>query len=152
MSKTEQIVFEIAKKIAEPMGFEIVEVEYKKEGSDYFLRVYIDRDDGYISIDDCESVSRQISDALDKSDPIKEQYYLEVCSPGIDRILKRDKDFIRFIGSDVDVKLYAAADGVKEFTGKLLEYENQTAHIEADGKSYKIKPGEAAYIRLAVKF
>ena len=152
MSKTEQIVFEIAERIAEPMGFEIVEVEYKKEGSEYFLRVYIDRDDGYISIDDCESVSRKLSDALDKNDPVDGQYYLEVCSPGIDRILKRDKDFIRFIGSDVDVKLYAAADGIKEFTGKLIGYENRTAHVEADGKIYNIKHGKAAYIRLSVKF
>ncbi len=152
MSKTEQIVFDIAEKIATPLGFEIVEVEYKKEGSDYFLRVYIDRDDGYISIDDCEAVSRSLSEELDKSDPIREAYYLEVCSPGIDRALKRDKDFLRFLGSEVDVKLYAPIDGVKEFCGVLEEYVAPIAKIVVGNKEYNVKKSDAAYIKLAVKF
>lgn len=152
MSKTEQAVFEIASKIAEPMGYEIIETEYKKEGSDYFLRVYIDKEDSYIGIDDCEKVSKLLSEELDKSDPISEAYYLEVCSPGIDRKLKRDKDFIRFTGSEVDVKLYAPQDGIKEFSGVLEQYDSGYATIKSENKTYKIKKDEAVYIKLAVKF
>lgn len=152
MSKTEQLVFEIAEKLALPLGFEIAHVEYKKEGSEYFLRVFIDTDEGYISIDDCEKVSRALSDELDKSDPIKEAYYLEVCSPGIDRTLRRDKEFIRFLGSEVDVKLFAPVDGVKEFSGVLASYESPIAKIKASDKEYSVNKDDAVYIKLAVKF
>ena len=152
MSKTEQIVFEIANKIAEPMGYEIVETEYKKEGSDYFLRVYIDKEDGYIGIDDCEKISRLLSDELDKKDPISEAYFLEVCSPGIDRKLKREKDFIRFTGREVDVKLYAPIDGMKELCGVLKSYSENKAEIQTQNKTYSIDVNDAVYIKLAVKF
>ena len=152
MSKTEQIVFEIANKIAEPMGYEIVETEYKKEGSDYFLRVYIDKEDGYIGIDDCEKISRLLSDELDKKDPISEAYFLEVCSPGIDRKLKREKDFIRFTGREVDVKLYAPIDGMKEFCGVLKSYRENKAEIQTQHQPYSIDVNDAVYIKLAVKF
>lgn len=152
MSKTEQIVFEIAEKIVSDMEYEIVDVEYKKEGSDYFLRVYIDKEEGYIGIDDCEKVSVLLSEELDKKDPVSEAYYLEVCSPGIDRKLKRDKDFIRFIGSEVDVKLFAAKEGVKEFSGVLEAYSDGIATVLTDGKAMEIKKEEAVYIKLAVRF
>ncbi len=152
MSKTEQIVFEIAEKIVSDMEYEIVDVEYKKEGSEYFLRVYIDKEEGYIGIDDCEKVSVLLSEELDKKDPVSEAYYLEVCSPGIDRKLKRDKDFIRFIGSDVDVKLFAPKEGMKEFCGVLNAYSDGVATVAANGKAIEIKKEEAVYIKLAVKF
>ena len=152
MSKTEQIVLEISQEIVSDMGYEIADVEYKKEGNDYFLRVFIDKEEGYIGIDDCEKVSKLLSDKLDEKDPISEAYILEVCSPGLDRKLKRDKDFNRFLGSEVDVKLFAPIDKVKEFCGVLESYEDGVAHIKCEDKSYSIKKEDAVYIKLAVRF
>lgn len=152
MSKIEQTVFDMAEKIAQPMGYEIIETEYKKEGNDYFLRVYIDKEEGYVGIDDCEKVSKLLSEALDKEDPVSDAYFLEVCSPGIDRKLKRDKDFLRFMGSDVDVKLFAPIDGVKEFTGVLENYDGEYVSVKTDSKTYNVKKEDAVYIKLAVKF
>lgn len=152
MSKIEEIIFGMAQKIADGFGFEIADIEYKKEGSDYFLRVYIDKEEGYIGIDDCEKVSKELSDKLDEKDPIKEAYILEVCSPGLDRKLKRDKDFVRFMGSEVDVKVFKPIDGKKEFSGVLLAYDDGVATIECENNKYNIKKDEAVYIKLAVKF
>lgn len=152
MSKIEQLALEIAQPIAESLGLEVVEAEYKKEGSDYFLRIIIDREDGYIGIDDCEAVSKRFSEQLDKKDPIKPPYILEVCSPGLDRKLKREKDFLRFIGSEVDVKLYSPIDSVKEFSGNLTGYKNGVATITSRNKEFQINIKDAVYIKLAVKF
>jgi len=152
VSKSEQIVYDIALPFAEQIGCEVAEVEFVKEGSDYYLRVYIDRIDGSVAIDDCEYVSTQLSEELDKQDPISQAYYLEVCSPGIDRKLKREKDFVRFMGSEVDVKLYAALDGSKELSGILTGFADGIATIESGGKSVEINQQDAVWIRLAVKF
>ncbi len=153
MSKIEQLTVELAEPFAVQIGCEVIEAEYKKEGSEYYLRVYIDREDGYVSIDDCEHVSRALEAELDRLDPIKDAYYLEVCSPGIDRALKRDKDFVRFMESDVDVKFFAPVGGKKEYTGKLVGYENGKVTLECeDGSEMVFDKGDAAYIKLAVKF
>ncbi len=153
MSKVEQIAYELASPIAEQIGCEVIEAEYKKEGSDYFLRIYIDKETQSVGIDDCEYVSRALEVELDKIDPIKEAYYLEVCSPGIDRVLKRDKDFERFMGSEVDIKFFAQRDGKKEFCGVLIGYDgtNVTVELENSGKMTYDK-NDAVYTRLAVKF
>ncbi len=152
MSKIEQIAFDIAEPIAAEIGCEVIEAEYVKEGKEYYLRIFLDREEGSVSLDDCEYVSQKFSAEIDKNDPIDGAYYLEVCSPGIDRILKRDKDFVRFTGSEVDVKLYAAKDGRKEFSGILEGYENETAKINVDGSITEVKKSDAVYIRLAVRF
>ena len=152
MSKSEQIVYDLAVPFAEQIGCEVAEVEFIKEGSEYYLRVYIDRDEGSIAIDDCEYVSVRLSEELDKKDPISQAYYLEVCSPGIDRKLKREKDFLRFMGREVDVKLYAAIDGSKEFSGALKGFAGDIATIESGGKCIDVKQQDAVWIRLAVKF
>lgn len=154
MSKIEKLAFELACPIAAQIGCEVVETEFKKEGGSYFLRVYIDREDGSVGIDDCEYVSKRFSDAIDSIDPISEPYYLEVCSPGLDRKLKRDKDFLRFCGHEVDVKLYAPQDsiGAKEFCGTLTDYADGIATIEVDGKPIKIDKKDAVWIKPAVKF
>lgn len=109
MSKIEQLTQELAAPIAEQIGYEVIEAEYKKEGGEYYLRVYLDREDGSVDLDACEYVSRRLEEELDRLDPIQDAYYLEVCSPGIDRPLKRDKDFVRFLGSEVDVKFFGTA-------------------------------------------
>ncbi|MBQ4160738.1 MAG: ribosome maturation factor RimP [Clostridia bacterium] len=151
MSKTEEIVFRLAEPYAAEIDCEVLEVEYKKEGADYFLRVYLDRESG-VDMDACAYVSERLSAALDEADPIREAYFLEVCSPGIDRALKRDKDFVRFAGKKVDVKLYAAKDGIKEFCGVLVGKDGDVITVQIDKQSICFTADEAAYVKLAIEF
>ena len=131
--------------------FELVDVEWVKEAGTWYLRAYVDKEGG-ISVDDCEVVSRRLSDWLDKEDFISESYILEVSSPGLGRPLKKDKDFARSIGKDVDVKLYRARDKRKDFTGVLKAYDEDTVTIEEEGKELVFERGEIALIRLAFDF
>ena len=152
MSKIEQLTQELAAPIAEQIGYEVIEAEYKKEGGEYYLRVYLDREDGSVDLDACEYVSRRLEEELDRLDPIQEAYYLEVCSPGIDRPLKRDKDFVRFLGSEVDVKFFAPHDGKKELSGTLAGYADGVVTVSCGGGEVSFPKTEAAYVRLAVRF
>lgn len=147
-NKTEEIVLALAEPIAADEGADVVDVEFKKEGGDWFLRVYIDKDGG-VSIDDCENVSRRLSDMLDEKDPIEQNYILEVSSPGADRILKKEREFLYYIGREVDVKLYKASDMGKEFSGTLAGYADKTAEIDCGGDMIKVPLADAAYIRLS---
>ena len=131
--------------------FELVDVEWVKEAGTWYLRAYVDKEGG-ISVDDCEVVSRRLSDWLDKEDFISESYILEVSSPGLGRPLKKDKDFARSIGKDVDVKLYRARDKRKDFTGVLKAYDEDTVTIEEEGKELVFERGEIALIRMAYDF
>ncbi len=149
--KVTDTVFELASPVAAENGCTVYDVEFKKEGSDYVLRIIIDKEDNTpISIDQCESVSRAMSDILDKVDPIDEPYMLEVSSPGIDRELKKDKDFIRFMGSDVDIKLYKALDGSKLICGKLVGYDDGNITVETDNKQIEISKADTSSVRLSV--
>lgn len=150
-NKTEQTVFDTALPIAEKNGLSIWDVEFKKEGSDYYLRVYVDKDGG-VAIDDCEAVSRELSDELDRLDPIEQAYMLEVCSAGLDRQLKRESDFLAFLGHDVDVKLYAPLDGEKEFCANLKAYNDGILTLVKDSGEIEISLDKAASVRLAVVF
>ena len=151
-SKVEETVWKIAEPIANGLGLEIYDVEFKKEGPDYYLRVFIDNPEKGISIDDCEAVSRPLSDALDEADPISEGYYLEVSSPGIERQLKRQKDFDRFCGENISVKLFSAVNGVKQIEGKLLKRDEDVLTLEAEnGEIIKIDNKDIAVVRLAVE-
>ena len=151
-SKIEETVWQIAEPIANENGLEIYDVEFKKEGSDYFLRVFIDREEG-VSIDDCEAVSRPLSDALDEADPISEGYYLEVSSPGIERQLKRQKDFDRFCGENISVKLFRAVNGTKQLTAKLVSRNDEKLTVEIEtGETVEIDNKDVAVVRLAVDF
>jgi len=116
--KIEDVVTELAAPIVEKHSFELVDVEFVKEGVNWYLRVYIDKPEG-ITIDDCQVVSEELSDRLDKIDPIEQSYFLEVSSPGLERPLKRDKDFEKFKGSIVEVKLFQPLDGKKVYEGEL---------------------------------
>ena len=116
--KVEDIVEELAKPIVDELSFELVDVEYLKEGANWYLRIYIDKPGG-ITIDDCQAVSEQMSSILDREDPIKQSYMLEVSSPG-ERPLKKDRDFERFRGEFVEVKLYQPLNGKKIYEGVLL--------------------------------
>ncbi len=132
--------------------FELYDVEYVKEGSNWFLRVYIDKENG-ISIDDCELVSRALSELLDKHDFIPDSYILEVSSPGLGRQLKRDKHFEKSIGEEVELKLYKGINKKKEFVGILTAYDQDTITIELeDGSSSVFNRADIAIVRLTFDF
>ena len=129
-----------------------MDVEYVKEGSTWYLRAYIDKPDG-ISIDDCEAVSRRLSDILDEKDYIDDAYILEVSSPGLGRPLRKEKDFRRSLGEEVEVRTYRMIEKQKEFTGILKEYDEKTVTIEEDGGNVRIfEKSDIALIRLAFDF
>ena len=113
-------VWELAAPLAERAGAELIDVEFVREAGEWYLRLFIDREAAPVDHDLCEAVSDLTSAALDESDPIPQSYYLEVSSPGLERPLKRPQDFLRYAGNDVVVKLYAAREGQKEYTGRLI--------------------------------
>ena len=153
--KITELIEEISAQFLAANGLELYNSEFVKEGRDWFLRVYIDKVDSniYVSTDDCEKVSRFLSEELDRLDPIPQNYYLEVSSPGMDRVLLRDKDFARFAGEIVDVNLYKAMDGRKTYQGTLVGIENEKIVI-TDEKNNRIEfPRElVSKTRLAVIF
>lgn len=133
--------------------YECIDVEYVKEGSHWYLKIYIDKEGG-IAIEDCEYVSRAIEAKLDEKDPIEGAYILEVSSPGLDRPLKKEKDFNRSIGKLVEVKLYKPLNGEKEFTAKLVDYKGDDQIILEleNNEQITLTKKEMALIRLAVIF
>ena len=146
--KTEEILLPIIKK----NGFELVDVEYVREGGSWYLRAYIDKPGG-INVDDCETVSRELSDILDEKDFIDEAYILEVSSPGLGRPLKKEKDFKRSLGEEVEIRTYRMVDKKKEFTGILKAYDKDTVTIGMeDGSEMIFDKGDIALIRLAFDF
>lgn len=147
----EQKTKELVMPIVEENGFELVDVEYVKEAGTWYLRVYIDKPGG-ITIDDCEVVSRRLSDLMDEKDFIEDMYILEVSSPGLGRPLKKDKDFNRSIGQDVDIKTYKAIDKQKEFTGALKAFDADTVTITIDEMDVVFERKNIALIRLAFDF
>ncbi|HBF0841949.1 ribosome maturation factor RimP [Clostridioides difficile] len=148
----EATIEEIVTKITDEHGFEMVDVEYVKEAGKYYLRVYIDKEEG-ISLNECELVSRELSPILDEKDPIKENYFLEVSSPGLDRALKKDRDFVRYQGRDVDLKLYKPLNGCKQFEGELVGLtEDNNIKIIVNGKEMEFNRKDVAIVRLAIKF
>ena len=146
--KTEQLLTPIV----EEYGFELVDVEYVKEGSTWYLRSYIDKPGG-ISIDDCEKVSRRLSDLLDQEDFIEDAYIMEVSSPGLGRPLKKEKDFRRSLGEEVEIRTYRMIDKQKEFTGILKDYDENTVTITlADETEKTFDKDDIALIRLPFDF
>lgn len=139
--------FEVADETAQKLGCYAVDIEYVKEGKDKILRIYIDKPEK-IGIDECEAFSRTFEEEFDKLDIIKEAYVLEVSSPGVDRILKTEREFLYYRGREVDVKLYRAIENQKEFSGMLKAYEKDIVTVEANGRDIQIPIKEAVYIRL----
>ncbi|CEI84266.1 ribosome maturation factor RimP [Oceanobacillus oncorhynchi subsp. incaldanensis] len=154
-SKIIEITTELVHPILEEKNLELVDIEYVKEGKNWFLRVYIDKEGG-IDIVECGEVSEQLSEKLDKADPIKEAYFLEVSSPGVEKPLKTLDDFKKNIGNNVFVKLYEKIDGEKTYEGILQNVENDTLSIEYKIKTRKkiveIPYDKVAKARLAVLF
>lgn len=138
--------------LMEEHGFELVDVEFVKEAGVWYLRAYIDKEGG-IAVDDCEVISRKVSDWLDKEDFIDESYILEVSSPGLGRPLKKEKDFARSIGKDVEVRLYRALNKSKEYTGTLEAYDKESVTLKMeDGSQMTFQRADIALIRLALDF
>ena len=132
MAKIEEKVEQLVKDPIEKLGYSLYDVEYVKEGPEYYLRIYIDKESG-IDLNDCEKVSNEINEILDKADYIKEQYYLEVSSPGIERKLRKDKHLEQNISKNVEIKLFKKDNnGKKEYTGKLKEFNQKEIIIETD--------------------
>lgn len=148
----EQQTEELLEPIVTGHGFELVDVEYVKEAGTWYLRAYIDKLGG-ITVDDCEVVSRQFSDILDEKDYIEDAYIFEVSSPGLGRPLKKEKDFKRSMGEEVEIRTYRAIDRQKEFTGILKAYDNDTVTIAYEDDTEQVfNKSDIALIRLALDF
>ena len=150
MKITEQ-VWQFAEPLVQAQGCSLWDVEYVREGGEWFLRLYIDKDGG-VDIDDCEAVSRAVDPVLDEKDPIPDSYSFEVCSAGLERVLKRPGDFEQFLGSMVLVKLYKPVDGRKEIVGTLTGYEDGAVTITVNGSPVRFEKNEVALVRLYVEF
>ena len=152
-ANTEKRIEELIQPTVTEMGYELVDVEFVKEGPNWYLRIFIDKEGG-VTIDDCEAVSKTLEKIFDEKDPIEQAYFLEISSPGIDRPLKKKEDFIKYNGEMVDVKLYKPYEGSKEYTGKLVGYDENdgTVTIEVDDKNIAFTKKEIAGIRLEVIF
>ena len=149
--KVTDLVTEFAQPVVESFGCSLWDVEYVREGSERFLRLYIDKDGG-IDIEDCEKIHRAMDPILDEKDPITESYHFEVCSAGIERPLKRPSDFERFMGSPIFFKLYRPVNGLKEIPGILSGYEDGRVIVEAGKHTLTFEKSQVALVRLRVEF
>ncbi len=146
-SRTESFILPIV----ERMNFELVDVEYVKEGGDWYLRAYIDKEGG-IGVNDCEAVSREMNEILDREDYIDDSYIFEVSSPGLGRPLKKEKDYIRNMGKDVEIRTYKAIEHEKQFEGTLVAYDENSVTIETNQKTMVFDKKDIALIRQAIDF
>lgn len=148
----ESMVTEIVSPIIAKYKFELVDVKYVKEGPNLFLRVFIDKPGG-VTIDDCQKVSEQLSDFLDEKDPIEDNYFLEVSSPGLDRPLKNNQDLERNIGKDIEISLYKQLNGKKKYIGKLIRFDDENIFLENEKNiEVHINREIISKINLAIKF
>ena len=149
--KVTDLVTEFATPIVEQLGCRIWDVEYVREGSERYLRIYVDKEGG-IDINDCEKIHRAIDPILDEKDPIAESYHFEVCSAGIERVLKKPENFLQFMNSPILVKLYRPRNGLKELPGILRGYEDGRITVEAGKETITFEKSEVALVRLRVEF
>ena len=149
--KVTELVAQFAQPVVEAHGCQLWDVEYVREGSDYFLRLYLDKDGG-VDITDCEAISRAMDPILDEKDPISTSYIFEVCSAGLERALKRPSDFQRFMGSAITVKLYRPRNGLKEIPCVLTGCEDGKITVTAGKETITFEKSEVALVRLRVEF
>ena len=149
--KVTELVASFAEPIVKAHGCELWDVESVREGSEYFLRLYLDKEGG-VDINDCEAVSRAVDPVLDEKDPIQGSYHFEVCSAGLERALKRPSDFQQFMGSPILIKLYRPKNGLKEFPAILRGYEDGKVIAEAGKETITFEKSEVALVRLRVEF
>lgn len=151
MAKVTDTVAQLALPFVQEAGCSLWDVEYVKEAGSWFLRIYIDKEEG-VSIQDCEAVSRPLSDALDEADPIEGSYVLEVSSAGADRVLKKEEHFQQFVGTEVEVRLYRPREGKKEFVGNLVSWEDGNVTLTMAGEQVLFEKKEVAQVRLYPRF
>ena len=152
MSSIEGKIEKLLEEKINNLGYDLYDVEYVKEGKDYYLRIFIDKRDG-ISLDDCEKVSNIISDILDKEDYIKVQYYLEVSSPGVERILKKDKHLKDNIGNEIKVNLFKPIDNIgKIITGTLKGFDKQKILLDYNNKKIELQRDNISLIKTVYKW
>jgi len=144
-------IFELLEPTVKNLGYELYEVEFQKEYDNWVLTLFIDKEGG-IDLDDCERVSNAVDPILDEADPIEQAYYLSVSSIGIDRPLKKDKDFQRNIGKKLDVRLYAPMGGKKEFTGELISFDAESFTVKTDKIEKQIARKACALVRPHIDF
>ena len=149
MNRIENTVWDLARPVVEGHGLELWDVEYVTEGGQKYLRLYLDGPEG-VDLDACEAVSRAMDPILDEEDPVPDSYIFEVSSAGCERALKRPSDFERFFGSNVEVKLYSAVDGAKQWIGKLVSYEAGDVTIDAGGQR-RFESKQIASVRLRME-
>ncbi|MFY0542748.1 ribosome maturation factor RimP [Brevibacillus sp. H7] len=152
MSKVAQIVTELVTPILDEMGLELVDIEYKKEGSNWFLRIFIDNETGSIDIDDCGQVSERLSQKLDEVDPIPTAYFLEVSSPGAERPLRKESDFRKAVGKHVHITTKEPLDGASVFEGELTSFEEGKLTVQESKKTYVISLDQIDTARMAIVF
>lgn len=153
--KITEIAAEMMADFLHQEGYELYNIEFVKEGKDWFLRVYVDMasGEGYIGTEDCEKVSRFLSEKLDEEDPIEQNYYLEVSSPGMDRPILTKAHYERYVGSEVEIRLYKGKDGTKNIQGVLDSIEGETVTVtDHDNKKWELELAEIAKANLAVIF
>ena len=149
--KITELVAEVAAPVVQEQGCTLWDVEYVREAGQWYLRLYLDKDGG-VDILDCEAVSRRVSDLLDELDPIEASYIFEVSSAGADRALKKPEHFAQFQGAEVEVKLYRARDGRKDYVGLLESYEDGDVTLNVGGAPMKFEKKELALVRLYPRF
>ena len=153
MGKIEDAIWKMAEPMIAENGMELIDVEYVKEGAEWYLRLFLDKEgDEGIDLDDCELISRKFSDILENNDTISQAYRLEVSSPGIERPLKRTKDFQRFQGEKVQVKTFSEVEGKKQFIGILQETTEETVTLDVDGTSIAIPRKQIGKANLVWEF
>ena len=150
MKITEQVA-QFCQPIVEANGCTLWDVEFVREGSEQFLRLYIDKPGG-VDIDDCEKIHRAVDPVLDEKDPISQSYHFEVCSAGLERALKRPSDFAQFLGSPILIKLYRPRNGMKEFPAVLTAYEDGRITAQVGKETLLFEKSEVALVRLRVEF
>ena len=150
--KTVDAVDALLRPVVSQMGYELDEVEFIKEHGNWVLTLYIEKPDGTVTLDDCEAVSRAVDPILDEADPIEQAYYLSVSSIGIDRPLKKDRDYERNLGNKITAKLYAPHKGKKEFIGELIAFDENSFTIEVSGAEMKILRKDASSVRPYIDF
>lgn len=149
--KITETVRQFAEPVVQAHGCSLWDVEYVREGADWFLRLYIDKPGG-VDINDCEAISRAVDPILDEKDPIPGSYHFEVCSAGLERVLKRPSDFQKYLGSPITVKLYRPRNGMKEIPCVLRGYEDGRLTVEAGKETVTFEKSEVALVRLRVEF
>ena len=151
LGNTETKVFQIAKPLADELGLDIWDICFEKEGASWYLRVFIDKQDG-VTIEDCENLTRPLNKLLDEDDFIEDSYIMEISSPGLDRPLKKEKDFARSIGKLVEIRTYRPIEKQKEFCGELTAYDNNSVTIDEEGTPRTFDKKDIALVRLAIDF